>query len=208
MFVNGVRVMPHEADRFSVAALNEHGVLESTRWRTRAPDVAGEIDRMIADGQEVFRIECASCHTRDGYLAIRPLVRGASSAALHAMTTRLDRWRGRRMPPFVGTPYERQALATYLAIVGGASPDSMAAAQSAASSASAHFDENCSLCHGTVGEFPFDPRGRSPDEFYRLLGQLPQVNDVMAPFEGSDELRRALADHLAGLPAPSKETER
>ena len=33
-------------------------------------------------GEEVFMLLCRSCHTVDGYLAIRPLVEGKSASAL------------------------------------------------------------------------------------------------------------------------------
>jgi len=203
MYVNGVRVPADAGDRFSVAALNEAGVLETVRWRRPASRSADEIDRLAADGEEVFRLECSSCHTQTGYLGIRPLVKGASAGAMHTMIRRLDTWRGRRMPPFVGTAYERQALATYLARTGGATREALVAQRQAGATASAYFEENCSLCHGADAEFPFDARGRSADELQALLGRLPEINDVMPPFEGSDELRRALAEYLAGLPAPA-----
>lgn len=83
MFVNGIRTIPHESDRFTVAALNERGVLETTPWRTRGRDDANEIDRLVADGREVFRLECSSCRTQDGYLGIRPRAAGFGHVSGH-----------------------------------------------------------------------------------------------------------------------------
>jgi hypothetical protein len=54
-------------------------------------------------------------------------------------------------------------------------------------------------------------RGRSEDELFELIARLPQVNDLMPPFGGSDAERRALARHLASLrqaDAPGEETSR
>jgi hypothetical protein len=42
-------------------------------------------------------------------------------------------------------------------------------------------------------------RGRSAGDFYELIGRLPQVREEMPPFAGSEDERRALAQHLAGL---------
>ncbi len=46
--------------------------------------------------------------------------------------------------------------------------------------------------------------GRTAAQLYEMLGRLPQVNEAMPAFEGSEELRKALADYLAALPAPKK----
>jgi mono/diheme cytochrome c family protein len=107
------------------------------------------------------------------------------------------------MPPFAGTDAERHALAVHLALAGGATPESLAKAPPAAGAAGpAFFEANCSMCHGADGEFPLAraPR-RTADEFYDLLGRLPDVNEMMPPFPGTDAERRAVADHLAVLTA-------
>jgi mono/diheme cytochrome c family protein len=177
MFVNGVRLpaapgvpgpplgsaaAPGE-DRLAVDALNRNGVLQTALWRK---DEGGE---GAARGREIFRLQCRACHTEDGYLAVRPLVRGMSAAAAGGLLSRLARpvdaageavawndpnlhlttWRGRRMPPFVGTADERRALALYLAVLGGASAESAAAA----GAGEQYFEENCSVCHGPDGDF-------------------------------------------------------
>ena len=45
--------------------------------------------RVEHQGRELFRALCSSCHTIDGYLAIRPLVRGKSPEALDGVLARL-----------------------------------------------------------------------------------------------------------------------
>jgi hypothetical protein len=67
--------------------------------------------------------------------------------------------------------------------------------------------------HGADGEWPMTKEGRrSADEFYELLGRLPEVNEMMPPFPGNDAERRAVAEHLATLtasnPAPKAEGSR
>ena len=42
-------------------------------------------------------------------------------------------------------------------------------------------------------------RGRGAGDFYDLIGRLPEVREEMPPFAGTDEERRALAQHLASL---------
>jgi mono/diheme cytochrome c family protein len=61
------------------------------------------------------------------------------------------------------------------------------------------FERSCAVCHGPDGIAPFNHKGRAPAVFYDMIGRLPQVNDMMPAFEGSDEERRAVAAHLATL---------
>ncbi len=118
MFSNGVLVS--EIDR-----LNEKGILSKAAWATR--EAGG---RPVPLGEAVFRAECASCHTRDGYLGIRKLASAmdADLAGMFLAAMRDDgaSWKARAegkdarpgypfMPPFVGTDEELNALAQWLA---------------------------------------------------------------------------------------------
>jgi mono/diheme cytochrome c family protein/cytochrome bd-type quinol oxidase subunit 1 len=238
MFVNALRLpapagvpAPPEAfvqrfgaDRFTVDAVNASGVLAASVWVRPVPahllaphDYAARVEHQ---GRELFRALCASCHTIDGYLAIRPLVRGKGPEALNGLLARLasptdaagaasawnalpvhvKTWRGRRMPPFAGTDEERQILAGYLALVGGAAPATLSPPVPSADVGKAYYDTNCAACHGPDGLAPFDSKGRTPVEFYDMIGRLPAINEMMPAFEGTEEQRKALADHLASLP--------
>jgi mono/diheme cytochrome c family protein len=238
MFVNGVRLSPADsaaqppadtvdrfgADAFTVDALNTRGVLNTSAWvRPTPPDLLAPHEypqRAAHQGRELFRVLCSACHTTDGYLALRPLVRGKSAAAFDGMLTKLaapvDRagkgttwdnpdlrlrtWRDRRMPPFVGTVEERQILAAYLALLGGAAPaDVVLGTPRSAELGKAVFESQCAMCHGPDGVAPFNHKGRDPAVFYEMIGRLPQVNEMMPAFEGTDEERRAVAAHLATL---------
>jgi mono/diheme cytochrome c family protein len=238
MFVNGVRlpiadvaaqppadvVARFGADAYTVDALNTSGVLKTSPWLRPVPsDLLAPHEypeRAAHQGRELFRVLCAACHTTDGYLALRPLVRGKSAAALDGVLTKLavpvDRagnatrwddpdlhlrsWRGRRMPPFVGTIEERQLLAAYLALLGGADPaDVVPATPASGGLGKAVFESQCAMCHGPDGVAPFDHKGRAQAVFYEMIGRLPQVNEMMPAFEGTNEERQAVAAHLATL---------
>jgi mono/diheme cytochrome c family protein len=246
MFVSGVRV-PDQAgviappadhvrtfgpDRFTIDALNQTGVLHASAWVRPVPDSmiapAHYAEKAAHQGRELFRSLCAACHTIDGYLAIRPLVRGKSVDAIDGMLQRLATpvdasgaavawnapalqlrtWRSRRMPPFVGTPEERRLLAAHLALLGGATPAAVAAPDPAATGAASigqtHYDANCAACHAPDAMAPFDHDGRNADALYEMIGRLPKVNEMMPAFEGTDAERRALAEYLASLPRPQK----
>ena len=209
------------ADRFTLDAVRASGVLQASHWVRKADANAGPVGRLEAEGAEVFRLACSACHTINGYLAIRPLVAGKSMEALSTVIVRLAQpvdaqgreaawsdphlqlqtWRGRRMPPFVGSDSERESLAFYLARLGGA-PATLPVPRGQGGPGHAYFEEQCSACHGPASEFPIGGRGRTASELYEMLGRLPQINEMMPPFEGPDEVRRALADYLASLPGP------
>ena len=171
-------------------------------------------------GREVFALECAACHTERAHLGVRRLVAGKSVAAIGAILdaaakpvtaggapaswsdpgVRVATWLGRRMPPFAGTEAEKRALAIHLARLGGDGRAGLEAPAAAGAGAAA-FEEHCAACHGAESEWPIGDRlrGRSESDFYELIGRLSQVREEMPPFAGSEEERRALARHLAGL---------
>ena len=243
MFVNGVRV-PAPAggagaggspvdDPFALDALDRRGVLATSPWAAgpaawRPGDPAFEglpaAERAALEaeaGREVFRIECAVCHTERGHLGVRRLVRGKSVTAITAVLdaaarpvtpdgrpgswsdpgVRVASWLGRRMPPFAGTDAEKRALAIHLARLGG---DERAGLEVQAAGGGAEtFERYCSACHGPESPWPVADRlrGRSAAEFYEMIGRLPQVREEMPPFSGTEDERRALAQYLGGLAA-------
>jgi cytochrome bd-type quinol oxidase subunit 1 len=118
MFSNGVLVS-------EIDALNEKGILSKVVWATK--EAGG---REVSTGEAVFRAECSSCHTRNGYLGIRQIASAmdAELATMFLTALRDDgaKWKARAegkdvrpdypfMPPFVGTDEEIEALAGWLA---------------------------------------------------------------------------------------------
>jgi len=238
MFVNGVRVAGADRaaadDPFALDALDRRGVLATSPWAAapaayRPGDPAFEglpvAERAALEaeaGREVFKLECAACHTERAHLGVRRLVRGKSVAAITAVLdatakpvaadgrpaswsdpgVRVATWLGRRMPPFAGTDAEKHALAVHLARLGG---DESAGreAPSAAGGGAEVFEQHCSACHGPDSAWPITDRlrGRAASDFYELIGRLPQVREEMPPFAGSEDERRALAQYLGGLAA-------
>ena len=122
MFSNGILVG-------EIADLNQRGILAKARWAARE---AG--DTPESKGRAVFRAQCESCHTIDGYLSIRARVAPVDADMIggilatmreegeeytsgayvhdgHVDTTKLDY---PFMPPLVGTDDEVEALTAYL----------------------------------------------------------------------------------------------
>ncbi len=108
MFVNGTRVQ-------SVAALNQSGYLGQTLWKRT------DLPPEIAQGEAMFRGQCMSCHTVDGYRSIKRLLAGRNRAAISNFLKTLHECKPdspykRFMPPLVGTPEEITSLGDYLSV--------------------------------------------------------------------------------------------
>jgi mono/diheme cytochrome c family protein len=243
MFVNSVRLPlvvdgAEIEDPFTVDALASRGVLSTARFAVPPPgyrpgtpefealEPSARAALEAGAGAEVFRLECAACHTVDGHLGIRRLVRGRAVAALEATIDTLAQpvdedggstsWSApaagirvatrlhRRMPPFVGTDAEKRALAIHLARLGGDAEAGLAVAP--ADPGPAAFDTHCAACHGADAPWPIAERLRwkTSGDYYDLLGRLEEVREEMPPFAGSEAERAALAEYLAVLAASDR----
>lgn len=104
LYSNGIPVS-------QAATVNQRGILASARW---ARITALTPENRLQAGGEIFTLECLSCHSLGGpMLDILPLSRKFSTFGMEAFLSGLGAV-GRYMPPFLGAPAERQALALYL----------------------------------------------------------------------------------------------
>jgi mono/diheme cytochrome c family protein len=136
MFSNGLMVT-------DIPTLNESGALARAGWAA-----VGQPDTLEGRGRAVFRAQCASCHTLDGYLGIRRLTTQADADMLNGILMTMKGMgevyatahaRGERvdtttvdyplMPPLVGSDEEVEALATYLHSLKPAQPTEVADAR-------------------------------------------------------------------------------
>ena len=122
MFSNGILVS-------EIASLNERGILTKATWAARESDGSP-----VSMGRAVYRAQCESCHTIDGYLSMRQTVAAPDEDTIglilevlhdqgqgyisgqhtergHVATQKLDY---PAMPPLVGTAQEIDALKAYL----------------------------------------------------------------------------------------------
>lgn len=119
MYSNGVRVR-------DVQKLNTEGYLTQSMW-TSGTDTR-------ARGEAMFRGQCMSCHTRNGYRSMSRLLQGRDEKnivkllqMLHTPPT--DSTYVKYMPPLVGKPDEIEALASYLATLSRPSGETAAVAK-------------------------------------------------------------------------------
>jgi mono/diheme cytochrome c family protein len=92
-------------------AISEKGALASAKW-SKVKAVTPE-NRLEA-GRELYYLQCASCHSIGGpMLDMPPRAAKYSPSGMEALLTGLGKI-GAYMPPFLGTPAEKKALAAYL----------------------------------------------------------------------------------------------
>ena len=108
MYSNSVRKT--EVDRF-----NADGYLTKSMWTPVGADA-------MARGHAMFRGQCMSCHTVDGYRSMHRLLQARDEKAIRKLLDMLhkptaDSMYVKYMPPLVGTDAEIDDLAAYLATV-------------------------------------------------------------------------------------------
>jgi cytochrome bd-type quinol oxidase subunit 1 len=107
MYSNSIRVE-------DVPAIQAQGALASSKWAT-VKTVTPE--NRVQAGKQVFRLLCSSCHTVDGYNAVRPFVKDWPESYIYEQLGQLNVLKT-VMPPFAGNDQERDALAAWLATLG------------------------------------------------------------------------------------------
>jgi len=110
MYSNGVRV-PY------VSRIDAQGYLTRSNWVWNGD---GSVEpTSYSRGEAIFRGECGSCHTLNGYRAMRVLMDGRDRAGIHNFIAMLHDYKPdspyrRFMPPMVGTLEEIDDLTSYI----------------------------------------------------------------------------------------------
>lgn len=183
IYANDVRV----ADVEKIAASG--GMTAHAKWLTVS---TGDT---VAHGKQVFAMQCGSCHSVDGYRAIRPKVRGWDAKFAAAIVPSLQLTRG-TMPPFAGDANDAAALGGYLAAL---APATVAITPGNELPAGREvFQTRCAMCHTIGGKVrPLGIAGGDPDAIDAIVQQLDAISPQMPAFSGNDAERRALAQWLS-----------
>ena len=113
MYSNGVRIN-------NVANLNEQGYLTKSEWVWHESGAAGLLPASsYSRGEAIFRGECGSCHTLQGYRALNNLLAGRDRANIGNFINMLHENQTyspyrRFMPPMVGTKQDVEDLTNFL----------------------------------------------------------------------------------------------
>ncbi len=109
MYSNGVRVP-------SVARINREGYLAKSNWVWSGD---GAEPSGYSRGEAIFRGECGSCHTMNGYRAMKKLMDGRDRAGIRNFVVMLHDYKPdspyhRFMPPMTGTNQDIDDLTNFL----------------------------------------------------------------------------------------------
>jgi mono/diheme cytochrome c family protein len=177
---------------FSVDEVNSAGVLKTAKWidsRELTPD------NQVAVGREIFRVECASCHTPNSYRGLKHYLelRQWDQTKIQAMLGGLEFMHNSVMPPFAGTDSERGALAAYLSSIQPVT----AAAASAATDGKTVFEQNCTMCHNVSAADPlFKNLPQDPNAATDALKDLTGLFPLMPDLKLGDQQRVALVQWI------------
>jgi cytochrome bd ubiquinol oxidase subunit I len=100
-----------------VARINAQGYLAQSNWVWNGDGSAEPSS--YSRGEAIFRGECGSCHTLNGYRAMRVLMEGRDRAGIHNFIVMLhdnkpDSPYHRFMPPMTGTAQDVDDLTNYV----------------------------------------------------------------------------------------------
>lgn len=98
-------VFKTEVDKFKSA-----GILPSAKW---AAVKSADDTNILKAGEQVFKLQCQSCHTVEGYNGIKILTKGWQEQFIENQIDNLNQLKG-FMPPFMGSEKEKKALAKWL----------------------------------------------------------------------------------------------
>ncbi|HRK21457.1 MAG TPA: cytochrome ubiquinol oxidase subunit I [Fimbriimonadaceae bacterium] len=91
-------------------ARNRSGYIDQTKWALLSTEDRADPQKL---GERMFRFQCQSCHTINGFNGIKPMVKGWRKDFLDYQLQHLDELKG-FMPPFMGNDEERAALVEFL----------------------------------------------------------------------------------------------
>jgi mono/diheme cytochrome c family protein len=172
---------------FNMDKINDAGILKTAAWI----DVRELTkDNQIAVGREIFRVECASCHTPSSYRGVHQYIvlRQWDQDKIRAMLGSLYLMHNGVMPPFAGTDAERYALAAYLG-----SLQSPITTSTASADGKTVYERDCGMCHQVrADDHLFANLPRDPQAATDALKDLPGLFPVMPDLKLSEAERRAL----------------
>jgi mono/diheme cytochrome c family protein len=188
LYANSLYAGPMAGDGgFTVDKVSDAGVLKSARWvkiRELSPG------NQVAAGREIFRVECASCHTPDSYRGIHQLLvqREWDQDTIKSMIGGLYLMHNGVMPPFAGTDAELDALAAYLATLQTAHP-----VVGGAVDGKTVYEHDCAMCHALrANDHLFSNMPRDPKTAVDALKDLPGMFPVMPDLKLTEGERTGL----------------
>jgi mono/diheme cytochrome c family protein len=172
-------------------ALSEGAGMKGVGYLANMPFRTGQ------DGADLFRHTCGSCHTLNGYQALKPRFDGLDEGFIIAFIKGVHVARG-NMPEFLGTDQERQLLADFLARQTDRRSISQIYQLQGRPLGQKVFQLRCGKCHA-LGGFR-DPAaafaGADVEVISGMLDAAESFSPVMPAFTGDASERKALIEFL------------
>ncbi len=152
------------------------------------------------DGADLFRRACRSCHTVNGYKALKPAFDGTDERFIAGIIPGLHVIRG-NMPPFLGNADEVRKLAEH--IYGKIDPRHISEIYNlkGAELGEKVFDIRCGKCHvfGGYNDNSGSLLGIAEEDYRDLLDDAEELADEMPPFTGDETEKQAMFEYLKSI---------
>ncbi|UCG61410.1 MAG: c-type cytochrome [Candidatus Zixiibacteriota bacterium] len=152
------------------------------------------------DGADLFRRACRSCHTVNGYKALKPVFNGTDEAYIKAIVKGTHVVKG-NMPPFVGTHGEAGLIAAHLYGRVDSRHLSEIYGLSGVGLGRKVYDVRCGICHelGGYNDKWESLSGLTEADYSDILDMAGDLGEEMPDFTGDDTERQALIQYLMSL---------
>ena len=152
------------------------------------------------EGADLFLHSCRSCHTIDGYHALRPTFDGTDRKFIAEIVRSAHLLKG-NMPPFLGTPAEADKIAGYIYARIDQRPLAEICRAQGVDLGPKAYAVRCANCHipGTAGDKSKSFAGQSADDLNTLLDNAASLGDGMPDYTGPPAERAALVAYMQAL---------
>ncbi|MCP4685603.1 MAG: hypothetical protein GY867_09170, partial [bacterium] len=151
-------------------------------------------------GADLYRRACRSCHTIDGYKALKPFFDGTDEEFIAGIVRGTGAMKG-NMPPWFGTEKESQLLAAHIYGQVDQRHSSEIYGMSGAALGEKVYELRCSGCHEFDG---FNDKFESlvdltEEDYHDILDMAGEFAEEMPDFTGDKIERAALNEYLMTL---------
>jgi len=187
MYSNGIRVS-------QLKEMQNQSFLKKAKW-VKQDETA--IQDMGKAGEDLFRIQCASCHTLGFKNNILATVKNWNQERIMNIIGRLKGITP-LMPPFIGTDMEKEALARWLFNQSHREISADDHKDPPVQISGEHvFNTYCLDCHDSPRDImPTISQKKNLNQMLRLLERLEEISEDMPPFSGDDREKNSLAKFL------------
>lgn len=150
---------------------------------------------------DLFRRACRSCHTIDGYKALKPAFDGTNETFIAQIIMGTHVIRG-NMPPFAGTEEEAQMIASHIYTKIDKRDISEIYNLEGTALGKKVYDIRCGKCHmfnNLYNDKSESLLGITEEDLSDILDMAGDFADEMPDFTGDDKERKALIDYIMSL---------